>query len=160
MFWKDQFAREVLAMPDCSYQSLIDLRAKFPSLRVKTLDAKGKVPVIRFDDSSEWLKPKEWADNHRTAICCKYQEQHSRVKDLGCDPSHLVNLKSHGDSTNQNANGDNVDILSLQRKQKLSERNYLMAMDMLRKVAMEKMTSIDVKIKIADYDPDHPTYIF
>lgn len=160
MFWKDQLASEILAQSQCTYDWLLSLRIRFPQLRVKTIDARGNVPVIRFDDrNGEWYKPNEWAENHRQTVCCKYQEWHSRMEALGYD---LFEGHSNGAQTASSGGiqgGDNELVNTLQQRINVLSTNYKCAMSMLKSAA-GKGLSLDDKIKLSKYDESHPTLIF
>lgn len=106
-FWKDELSVILLSQESWSYQQLNALRSQFGNLRVKTVDARGLVPVIRFSDSEQWLKPNEWATEHMFAIARQYQELHSRMVNLGCDPS---NGSSNGATTQQSSSKDVNDL--------------------------------------------------
>lgn len=66
MAWKDSLARWIKRNPNCaeSYSLWDNVRAKIPSVEVKTVDAKSKVVNIRLSSSGGWIKPVEWADQH------------------------------------------------------------------------------------------------
>jgi len=160
MFWKDQLASEILAQSQCTYDWLLGLRCRFSQLRVKTIDARGNVPVIRFDDrNGEWFKPKEWAENHRLAVSCKYQEWHSRMEALGYDLSNGHSNGAQSATSGQNQNGDNGLVETLQQRINILSTNYQCAMSMLKRAAGEGL-SLDDEIKLSKYDESHPTLIF
>lgn len=94
MFWKDRLAHLILDGDDVSYLWLIDQQSWCPSLRVKTIDAKGKVPVIQLSGRGEWLKPKEWAHDHIYHLKQQHSELQARLEDLGCDPTESAESSS------------------------------------------------------------------
>lgn len=100
MFWKDALAKKVLHMADTnqlnSPRALFAIQKDFLSLRVKTIDVQGKVPVIRISETSEWMKPKEWALNHISNLRRQHRELHSRLCNLGCDPIEEMGFESLG----------------------------------------------------------------
>jgi len=69
--WKDKLCREILSRDDIALNSLDFWRVAqgtFPSVRVKTTDARGSVVVIQLADRGQWMKPREWAFNHQASV--------------------------------------------------------------------------------------------
>jgi hypothetical protein len=160
MFWKDQLASEILAQSQCTYDWLLGLRSRFPQLRVKTVDARGTVPVIRFDDrNGEWLKPKEWAENHRQSVSCKFQEWHSRMLDLGYDLSNLYSNGAQSNTSGTNQGGDNAEVDILRQQNRKLIRHYKWAMSLLKKVSAGETLDSESEIKIAKYDESRPSFV-
>lgn len=87
MFWKDALAHDILEH-DVTIEWLHSIQRRYPSLRVKTIDAKGKTPVIQLAERGEWIKPKEWASNHLSSLTQRYLESQSRLKAVGSNPSN------------------------------------------------------------------------
>ena len=85
MFWKDQLCKDIMSHQN-SLEYLHSLQKRYPSLRVKTIDAKGRVPVIQLSEKGEWIKPSEWASNHLTAQVQRLLESQQRITDCGSDP--------------------------------------------------------------------------
>lgn len=161
MFWKDELARKLLAKQEVSYEWLLNLRRDYPQLRVKTLDARGNVPGIRFDDRTEWFKPKEWAENHRQSVRRKYQEWHGRAKQLGYDlPSQSEATVAQQRKRGSEDSGDNAEITTLRRKNQSLTRNYLKAMKILKLHAAGGVEELDDTLAIAGYDVENPTLVF
>jgi len=160
MFWKDQLASEILAQSQCTYDWLLGLRSRFPQLRVKTIDARGNVPAIRFDDrNGEWLKPREWAENHCQSVSCKFQEWHSRMLDLGYDLSNFYSNGAQSNASGTQQGGDNAALDVLQQQNKALIRNYKWAMSVLKKFSTGQSIDVDDRIKIAEYDESHPSLV-
>lgn len=91
MFWKDNLSKVLLSMEIVTYQSLVALQQDFPSLRVKTADANGRIPVIQLEEKGQWMKPREWAVNHQAALKQRLLESQQRVLDATSDPGVLLN---------------------------------------------------------------------
>jgi len=66
MLWKDFLASMIRANPklNTSYDSWVEIRSKFPRVRFKTFDTKGRVVAIQLEGAGDWMKPSEWADLH------------------------------------------------------------------------------------------------
>jgi len=91
MFWKDNLSKVLLSSEILTYQSLVALQQDFPSLRVKTADANGRIPVIQLEEKGQWMKPREWAVNHQAALKQRLLESQQRVLDATSDPGVLLN---------------------------------------------------------------------
>lgn len=131
-FWKDRLAYSIIHEGCHTPEGLARIRAQYPSLRVKTIDVKGKVPVIQFSEHGEWMKPLEWANNHIQAIEAKYREQHARLLDLGRDPSSLCGATCDAvRKLETQASRDPAGIGKSMERAKTAERNYCHAMDLL-----------------------------
>lgn len=88
MFWKDEICKYIMSH-NCSYDELIVLSKIYPTLRVKTIDAKGRVPVIQLSERGEWMKPIEWANLHLQSLIERYSESQQRIIDCGSDPTTI-----------------------------------------------------------------------
>lgn len=66
MLWKDSLALWIRSQPmsNTDYDLWVKNRAKFPRVRFKTFDSRGRVVAIQLEGTGEWMKPKEWADLH------------------------------------------------------------------------------------------------
>lgn len=123
MFWKDELAREIMSAQDISYSFCVSLQDKFPYLRVRTIDAKGKVPMIQFDAHGEWFKPQEWANNHLVHLRQQRSELQLRLKTLGCDPSDMFKSKSTNHQLESGLQSDPAEVQTLSK-----ERDALLSM--------------------------------
>ena len=88
MFWKDEICKYIRSH-ECSYGELVNLTKLYPALRVKTIDAKGRVPVIQLSEKGEWMKPCEWANLHLQSLTQRYSESQQRIIDCGSDPTPI-----------------------------------------------------------------------
>lgn len=159
MFWKDVLASEILAKGHCDYQWLIDLGVDFPQLRVKTVDASRKVPVIRFDEKSEWQKPEEWAMNHFASIRQKFWELHSRMVSLGCDPATLTSNGASASRAESNAGSDPSEVTKLKQQNQRLITNYCWAMQCLKLLHSGEILMLEDTQRIDAYNPEKPTYV-
>lgn len=91
MFWKDNLSAKLLSCQTWTYAALVALQQDFPSLRVKTADANGRIPVIQLEEKGQWVKPREWAINHQASLKQRLLESQQRVLDATGDPSVLLN---------------------------------------------------------------------
>lgn len=158
MFWKDQLAREMLAQSQVTYDWLLGLRGRFPQLRVKTIDARGIVPVIRFDDrTGEWTKPKEWAENHYQSVSCKFQEWHSRMVDLGYDLPSIASNGAQPSTSDGSQGGDNAEVSVMQQRLNMCSRNYEFAMLCLKKLSAGEQLDEETRKAIERYDISKPS---
>lgn len=149
MFWKDSLARKILAQARIDKSWLLGLQSDYPSLRVKTIDAKGVVPVIQLSEHGAWMKPQEWAINHVAALKQRYREQHARLINVGSDPSELCSSQCAAVlQKGANTNDDLSDVDKLRKRVDVAERNYVAAMDLLvaiqngEKLSLQATTSI------------------
>jgi len=81
MNWKDELAREILSTPSSKLTLgwFRERQVKYPSLWVRTTDAKSSIVVINFGEKGPWSKPKEWAMNHRQHIFEQYCSSRERM---------------------------------------------------------------------------------
>lgn len=89
MAWKDALAKEILSVASKSltYQQMLSIAKRFSSVRVKTTNAKDALPLIQLEDKGPWMKPSEWAENHRLSLVSRSREAQQRLWYAGCDPS-------------------------------------------------------------------------
>lgn len=135
MFWKDHLASEILARREVSYAWLVGQTDRYPSLRVKTTDANGRVPVIQFNGKGEWLKPKEWAEIHIANLKQRHLELHHRLDTVGCDPSTCEQVDGYSDVTVTESQSDPSDDQPLQPSYDDLLRSYLKLIEELNSVA-------------------------
>lgn len=161
MFWKDSLAKQILESADMSKTKLFDLQSMYPSLRVKTVDAKGKVPVIQLSEHGEWLKPKEWALNHVAALKQRYQEQHARLIDVGSDPSIICSAQCAAVSQKGVSSDDDLGEASKLRAQlERANRNYFTAMDALSALRNGKKPSLQVTEAVVQWNRGNKRFYF
>ena len=131
-FWKDRLAYDIVHGGCHTMKRLVEIQSQYPSLRVKTIDVKGIVPVIQLSEHGEWIKPLEWANNHIHAIESKYREQHARLIDLGRDPSSICGKSCDAvHELESRGSGDPTELEKSKERARLAERNYCRAMDLL-----------------------------
>lgn len=96
MYWKDSLAKRIINEKSLTYAKLQSYQRDYPQLRVKTLDAAGKIPAIQLQGKSEWMKPREWADDHIRALRAELLEVQTRVVticgDNECETSYACSL--------------------------------------------------------------------
>lgn len=133
MFWKDQLAREILDQTSITHQWLVGLQNDYPALRVKTVDAQGKVPVIQLSGKGEWMKPKEWAVNHIAHLKQQHEELLLRLKDVGSDPIIAQKLKATIASLESEREKDLLEHQTLQQEYAKLRRSHGILWKCLRK---------------------------
>lgn len=108
MFWKDDLARQILSRNPkyITYEWTLSLAESFPSIRVKTADAKGRVPMIQLSEKSGWMKPYEWATNHQLHLKQQHVELHSRLEAVKCDPPDRLPPEAAEEATVSDAQSD------------------------------------------------------
>lgn len=115
MYWKDVLAKQILSSKQLTYEELTSLQREHPQLRVKTLDAAGKIPAIQLQGKKEWLKPREWANDHLRSLRAELSDVQARVmticEDLKCDVSDTCPL------VNQLKEQSSKDLAELNRLQ-------------------------------------------
>lgn len=161
MFWKDQLAKEILRHESIDYDWLIQLQKDYPSLRVKTIDAKGTIPVIQLSGNSEWLKPSEWANNHVASLRQRYLEEHARLTEVGSDPSAICSRNCAAVSELETRLLGNPDELSqLQRHHQKALSNYKAAMDFMVKLYDGEKMPQELTFHIHKWKKGDKGYIF
>jgi len=161
MFWKDSLARKVLAQVRIDKSWLLGLQNEYPSLRVKTIDAKGVVPVIQLSEHGTWMKPEEWAFNHVAALKQRYREQHARLIDVGSDPSELCSSQCAAVlQKGANINDDLSDIDKLRKRADIAERNYVAAMNLLVAIQNGEKPSLQATISIIKWKEGNREFYF
>jgi len=80
-FWKDSLASWILANPECSRSvTLWDRNSpKFPRVRYKTADVKGKVVVIQLEGKGHWVKPIDWVKLHTLSLWERLHDDSTRL---------------------------------------------------------------------------------
>jgi len=160
MFWKDQLAMKILAHADPSFQWLASLQSEFPSLRVKTIDAKGKVPVIQLNGKGEWMKPKEWALNHKSSLRSNYKELQLRLTLLGDDLTEQSSSQSSPKQLRTEDSNDLTDLNQWKQAATLYFNQYGHAMRAVKALSRGEKLSLELQQRIAKYDDSKPTPIF
>lgn len=117
IFKKGKLYSKLRERDSWTYAQLLDLKDDIPNLRVKTIDAKGKVPVIQISGSDPWVKPLEWMELHRDEIKRKFQELHQRLSYMGCDPVHELNVSQGQDETSDKLQANDLRV-KLERVQR------------------------------------------
>lgn len=110
IFKKDKLYSKLRERDSWTYAQLLDLKDDIPDLRVKTIDAKGKVPVIQISGSDPWVKPLEWMELHRDEIKRKFQELHQRLSYMGCDPGHEFSVSQGQDETSDELQANDLRV--------------------------------------------------
>lgn len=152
MFWKDELALEVIKNQDSiSYSWLLSLQSRFPSLRVKTVDVKGRVPAIQLSGKGEWLKPLEWANSHVANLKQQCGELHSRLEHLGCDPSDSLQNGAATNQLNRDRSNDLAEITELQGKYDKACKNYRAAMELVILLDSGEKLSLESRTKVSTY---------
>jgi len=150
MFWKDELAKEIMAQSTVTKSWLLSLAERYPALRVKTVDANGRVPVIQLNRKGEWLKPSEWADMHLLNLKQRHSELHHRIKSLGSDPDHgacVDGSPAHPVTSTQRA--ETSEMKQLRASLELMKRNYLFAIDQLQAIKQGSQLSSKVQAALA-----------
>lgn len=160
MYWKDEFARMILSGQLKSYTDYSDAMTKFPSLRVKTIDANGRVVVVQFTGKGDWMKPLEWANNHVASLRARYIDSRSRLDDVGSDPSVICSSACREVIELKNQLGSDPALIEQLRTQlDRANDNYIRAM-MLAKTLNNRMDiSPNDHDKLKAFDPQRPRYI-
>jgi len=96
VFWKDELAKLILhasnyELQDAAYMK--DLSMKFPKIRYKTVDSRGSIFVIRFEETKEWLKPVDWANIHLSNLRSRFRNDLERLVVIEESASVLQELK-------------------------------------------------------------------
>lgn len=158
-FWKDELAKILLTEQELSYDKLVQLGRQFTSLRVKTIDASGRVPVIRISDTKPWLKPKEWANEHLANLNQQNAELHSRLVFLGNDLAESSGKGAPSRSSDSSDSSDPAEVAKLRSELNLAKRNYLKAMELLTELQTSGHIDLDWKIQLSDWNRNSPRYI-
>jgi len=158
MFWKDELAKEILNQYSVTKSWLLALTERYPALRVKTVDANGKVPVIQLNRKGEWLKPREWADIHLLNLKQQHGELHHRIQSFGSDPDHSAGVDGdhvHPVPSNQS---DPSEVEELRAELRRSLENYMFAIDQLQARLHGNQLSSEVVNKLAEMQSDDKYY--
>lgn len=150
MFWKDKLANEILAQYSVTKSWLLSLTDRYPALRVKTVDANGRVPVIQLNGKGEWLKPGEWANMHLLNLKQQHGELHHRIESFGSDPDHGAGVggsPAHSVTPNQSDPSEVEELRVLLEKIK---RNYMFAIDQLQAIRQGNQLSSEVQTGLAE----------
>lgn len=131
MFWKDQLASEILAQLSITKSWLDSLTDRYPSIRVKTLDANGRVAVIQLNGKGEWLKPKEWANIHIANLKQQHVELHQRLMTVGSDPAHTSRAYGSPESAETQSQSDPSEFEKLQNNYSRLFNSYIKAIEEL-----------------------------
>lgn len=122
MFWKDALCQWILKQDYLTYDKLINVQSTFPSIRVKTADANGKIPLIQLEEKGTWIKPKEWAANHQASLKQRLMESQQRVLDVTSDPGALLDsVRSLLTPADCHFDDDLKEIARLEEKLKVME---------------------------------------
>jgi len=154
MFWKDKLAQDILAQQTVTKSWLLSLAERYPALRVKTVDANGRVPVIQLNGKGEWLKPKEWANMHLLNLKQQHSELHHRIQSYGSDPDHSAGVDGnpvHPVTPNQS---DPSEVEELRAMLERMTRNYMFAIDQLQAVVQGNQLSAEVLTSLAEMRSD------
>lgn len=149
MFWKDQLAKEILARSSIDKYWLDGLTEQFPSIRVKTVDANGRVPVIQLNGKGEWLKPKEWALIHVANLKQQHVELHQRLITVGSDPTIDDHADGGLESAESEAQSDPTEFQKLQNSFDELYKSYVRALDELWSVSQGNEVSVAIKDAVA-----------
>lgn len=149
-FWKDELAKEILAQGTVTKLWLLSLTERYPALRVKTVDANGRVPVIQLSRKGEWLKPGEWATMHLLNLKQQHGELHHRIESFGSDPDQGARVGGgpvHPVAPNQS---DPSEVEQLRARLEKMTRNYMFAVNLLQAIEQGNQLSSEVKAMLAD----------
>jgi uncharacterized protein YciI len=149
MFWKDQLANEILAQFSITKSWLDNLTDRYPSIRVKTLDANGRVPVIQLNGKGEWLKPKEWANIHIANLKQQHVELHHRLMTVGVDPAHTSHVYGSPESAEAQSQSDPSEFEKLQNRFSRLTDSYIKAIEELWSISQGNEMTFDIRMAVA-----------
>lgn len=155
MFWKDQLAREILAQLSITESWLNSLTDRYPSIRVKTLDANGRVAVIQLNGKGEWLKPKEWANIHIANLKQQHVELHHRLMTVGSDPAHTSHVYGSPESAETQSQSDPSEFEKLQNNYSRLSNSYIKAIEELWSISQGNEMTLDIRIAVARMKSDN-----
>jgi len=155
MFWKDQLASEILAQFSITKSWLDSLTDRYPSIRVKTLDANGRVPVIQLNGKGEWLKPKEWANIHIANLKQQHVELHQRLTTVGSDPTHTSHVYGSPESAETQSQSDPSEFEQLQNKFSRLSDSYFKAIEELWSISQGNEMKPDIRVAVARMKSDN-----
>jgi len=155
MFWKDQLASEILAKSNITKAWLYDLTDRYPSIRVKTLDANGRVPVIQLNGKGEWLKPKEWANIHIANLKQQHVELHQRLSTIGVDTTHVDHTYGSPESAETGTQSDPSEFQELRNNYTRLLESYHKAIDELWSISQGNKMTLDLRMAVARMKSDN-----
>jgi hypothetical protein len=155
MFWKDQLASEILAQSNITKTWLYGLTDRYPSIRVKTLDANGRVPVIQLNGKGEWLKPEEWANIHIANLKQQHVELHQRLSTVGSDPTHTGHTYGSPESAETETQSDPSLFQKLRNKYIRLSESYCKAIDELWSISQGNEMTSDLRMAVASMKSDN-----
>jgi hypothetical protein len=155
MFWKDKLAQDILAQQTVTMSWLLSLAERYPVLRVKTVDANGRVPVIQLNRKGEWLKPKEWANMHLLNLKQQHSELHHRIQSYGSDPDHSAGV---GGNPVHPVTPNQTEVEELRAWSEQMARNYMFAIDQLQAIVQGNQLSAEVLASLAEMRSDEEYY--
>lgn len=81
MYWKDSLASLIYLNPHLcdDIRMWKEVGLKYPRVRYKTVDVKGKVVVMQLDGDGSWIKPNEWADLHLQSLVQRIHDDGERL---------------------------------------------------------------------------------
>ena len=159
MFWKDQLASEILAKSDINKFWLDGLTDRYPSLRVKTIDANGRVPVIQLNGKGEWLKPKEWANIHIANLKQQHVELHHRLSTVGSDPAPDDYADGCPESAETEAQSDPSEFQQLQNDYSDLRESYFKAIRELWSISQGNEINSEIKHAVVEMRADNTWYL-
>jgi hypothetical protein len=149
MFWKDHLAKEILAKDSIHKHWLDSLTDRYPSIRVKTLDADGRVVVIQLNGKGEWLKPKEWANIHIANLKQQHVELHRRLMTVGIDPAHTNRAFGCPESAETQSQSDPSEFEKLQNNYSRLSKSYIKAIEELWSISQGNEMTLDIRMAVA-----------
>lgn len=149
MFWKDHLAKEILAKDSIHKYWLDRLTDRYPSIRVKTLDADGRVVVIQLNGKGEWLKPKEWANIHIANLKQQHVELHRRLMTVGIDPAHTNRAFGCPESAETQSQSDPSEFEKLQNNYSRLSNSYIKAIEELWSISRGNEMTHDIQMAVA-----------
>jgi len=149
MFWKDHLAKEILAKDSIHKYWLDSLTDRYPSIRVKTLDADGRVVVIQLNGKGEWLKPKEWANIHIANLKQQHVELHRRLMTVGIDPAHTNRAFGCPESAETQSQSDPSEFEKLQNNYSRLSNSYIKAIEELWSISRGNEMTHDIQMAVA-----------
>jgi len=155
MFWKDQLASEILAQFSITKSWLDSLTDRYPSIRVKTLDANGRVVVIQLNGKGEWLKPKEWANIHIANLKQQHVELHQRLMTVGIDHAHTSRAYGSPESAETQSQSDPSEFEKLQNKYSRLFDSYIKAIEELWSISRGNKMTLDIRMAVARMKSDN-----
>jgi len=155
MFWKDQLASEILAQSNITKTWLYGLTDRYPSIRVKTLDANGRVLVIQLNGKGEWLKPKEWANIHIANLKQRHVELHQRLSTVGINPTNVDYTYGGPESAETGAQSDPSEFQKLRNNYIRLSESYAKAIDELWSISQGNKMTLDLRMAVARMKSDN-----